>query len=61
MFGFNALLIDIIFHPERGKVKWLQGSHYLKKGKTVENTLFSYKKKYLKLLIRIQLACVCEG
>lgn len=26
MFGFNALLVDIIFHPERGKEKWLQGS-----------------------------------
>lgn len=26
MFGFNSLLVDTILHPERGEVKWLQGS-----------------------------------
>lgn len=32
----------------------------MKKGNTVERTLLYYKKKYLKLLVYIQLACVCK-
>lgn len=55
MFWFNGLLVDIIFCPKRGKVKWSQWSHYLKKGNAVEKTFFYCKKKYLRLL------CVCEG
>lgn len=32
----------------------------MKKGNTVEKTLLCYKKKYLKLLLCIQLAHVCK-
>lgn len=57
MFGFNAFSIDTIFHPERAKVKWFQGSDE-KKGNTVEKTFLYYKKNYLKLLIYNLPVCV---
>lgn len=50
MFGFNALLIDTIFHPEMGKVKLLEEND--KKANTKKMFLYC-KKKCLKLLICI--------
>lgn len=42
MFGFNALLIDTIFHPEMGKVKLLEENY--KKDNTKKMFLYCKKK-----------------